>query len=52
MSEEYKTVTIEEIKREWGRFAIDYLHEIITGEYKLDDAREDILSFRKNKEPK
>ena len=45
--EEYKTITEEEIKY-WtdNQYSETYLHEIITGEYSLDAAREDVLSFR------
>ena len=51
---EYKTITNEEVEQWgvgelWGNYNIDYLHEILTGEYSLDAAREDILSFRKLK---
>ena len=53
-TDEYKTITKEEVDQ-WGvgdfggRYNTDYLHEILTGEYSLDEAREDILSFRKLK---
>ena len=45
--EKYNTITVEEI-RHWTdhQYSIDYLHEIITGEYLLEDAREDVFSFR------
>lgn len=57
-SENYKTITREEVEQ-WGShlggrlgagppYNIDYLHEILIGEYDLNEAREDILSFRKD----
>lgn len=34
----------------WGSHCEDFLLMILTGEYDLAEAREDILSFRKKKE--
>ncbi len=53
MPDEYKTITREEVEQ-WGtslisNYVVDYMHEILIGEYSVDDAREDILSFRKSK---
>lgn len=46
----FKTITLDEI-RNWCRGSFSdhteaRLHDIMTGEYDLSEAREDILSFR------
>ncbi len=52
MSEQkIKSITEKEVER-WcdgtlSSFALQRLTDILTGEYSLDEAREDILSFRK-----
>lgn len=51
MTEEHKTITEDEVTA-WSKGAINWhttawLKEILTGEYPLDAAREDILSLRK-----
>lgn len=47
---EHETITQDEVET-WCQgtvqnFVVERLHEILTGEYPLDNAREDILSFR------
>lgn len=54
MDEEYKTIIEEEIKY-WvtgslGEYTLERLTEIIKGDYSLDEARRDVLSFRKKGE--
>lgn len=39
-------ITEEEIIREWGHYSIKYLVQILNKEYPLDEAIEDIKSFR------
>ena len=47
MSEElYKTITIEDVRQWESRHRDSYLVDILNGEYNLNEAREDILSFR------
>lgn len=51
MNEDYKTITDEEVKK-WrtgtlSTYELSTLTDILTGEYKLEDARKDILGFRK-----
>lgn len=50
MTEEYKTITKDEVDN-WGltRVLIEYLTEILIGNYPLDKARKDILSLRNTK---
>lgn len=53
---EYETITKDEV--EWwcvgtiSNHAVAYLHEILTGEYDINQAREDILSFRPKEDEK
>ena len=44
-TEKYKTITMDDLSN-WGFRAEEYLLDILRGEYDLDTAREDILSFR------
>lgn len=48
---EYETITEEEVINwcvgTFKTYEIDRLKDILTGEYSLDEAREDILSLRK-----
>lgn len=51
-NEDFKTITYDEVS-EWTKgtisdFTLDRLTEILNGQYNLDEARADILSFRKN----
>ena len=55
MKEIHKTITEEEVEK-WvslgwcttpEKMNISRLHEILIGKYSLEEAREDILSFRK-----
>ena len=45
---EYETIDKNELSN-WGFFTEDYLVEILRGKYDLNEAREDILSFREDK---
>ena len=54
-SEDFSTITEEDITLEWcsgglgtsqQRMILLRLKDILTGEYDLDEAREDVLSFR------
>jgi hypothetical protein len=52
MNEDYKTITENEVV-EWAKgtianYTLTRLTEILNGEYDLDEARRDILSFRAN----
>ena len=47
---EFETITEEEVE-EWARgiisdYTLSRLTEILTGSYSLEDARNDVLSFR------
>lgn len=50
----YKSISEEEFEKWCDSALYDYslirLKDILTGEYPLDEAREDILSFRKTDE--
>jgi hypothetical protein len=54
MNEDYKTITADEIKNwckgSFSEYTLERLLDIITGEYDLDQAREDILGFRQKDE--
>ena len=41
----YKTISKKDLEN-WVPYQLDYLLDILTGEYLLENAREDILSFR------
>ena len=42
---EYSKITKELVEDNWSQYMADYLTEILNGEYQLDTARDDILSF-------
>jgi hypothetical protein len=44
----YKTITEEDLCN-WGYNCETYLLQILRGEYDLNDAREDVMSFRQEK---
>jgi len=48
---DYKTITEEEVETwcigTFSNYEIARLTDILTGEYDLEEAREDVLSFRK-----
>ena len=44
-NKEHETIGLDDVEN-WGALATDYLVEILRGEYDLDTAREDVLSFR------
>lgn len=48
--ENYKTITVDEVEKNWTYAGLDYLAGILNGSYALDEARKDILSFRSCKE--
>lgn len=57
MSDEKTPITEEEVEREWGSGIfgtkpayLTYLIEILNGEKTVEEAREDILSFREDNE--
>lgn len=55
LSDDHKFITDEMIEK-WCNgtlrsYQFDYLKDILTGEYDLEKAREDVLSFKNNNNP-
>lgn len=48
LEDQYKSITEEDV-RKWEPYALSYLKDILTGEYDLKEAREDVISLRKSK---
>lgn len=48
LEDQYKSITEEDICK-WEPYALSHLKDILTGEYDLTEAREDVISLRKSK---